>query len=47
MILTVLRSPKILEKLLQAGLDPNQIYGFKKNYWLTVAGLMGLKKILF
>ncbi len=33
-LLTVLRSPKILERLLQAGLDPNQIYEFKENVWV-------------
>ncbi|WP_061246708.1 YceK/YidQ family lipoprotein [Leptospira noguchii] len=35
LILTVLRSPKILEKLLQAGLDPNRIYGFKKSVFVN------------
>lgn len=47
MILRVLKSPKILEKLLQAGLDPNRIYGYKKVYSLMTDGSMGLKKILF
>lgn len=47
MILRVLGSPKILEKLLQAGLDPNRIYGYKKVYSLMTDGSMGLKKILF
>ncbi|EMI71466.1 hypothetical protein LEP1GSC073_3204 [Leptospira noguchii str. Cascata] len=35
MIFAVLRFPKILEKLLQAGLDPNRIYGFKKNVFVN------------
>lgn len=47
MILRVLGSPKILEKLLQEGLDPNRIYGYKKVYSLMTDGSMGLKKILF
>ncbi|EMO09316.1 hypothetical protein LEP1GSC137_2445 [Leptospira borgpetersenii str. Noumea 25] len=33
-LLTVLRSPKILERLLQAGLDPNRIYEFKEDVWV-------------
>ncbi|AXR60664.1 YceK/YidQ family lipoprotein [Leptospira mayottensis] len=33
-LLTVLRSPKILEKLLQAGLDPNRSYRSKENVWV-------------
>ncbi|MCL8266465.1 YceK/YidQ family lipoprotein [Leptospira weilii] len=47
MILTVLRSPKILEKLLQAGLDPNRIYGFKKNLLVNGRWIDGIEEDTF
>ncbi|EMJ96364.1 YceK/YidQ family lipoprotein [Leptospira alstonii] len=47
MILTTLRSPKILEKLLQTGLDPNRIYGFKKNLLINDRWIDGIEEDTF
>ncbi|EMF82035.1 hypothetical protein LEP1GSC188_0802 [Leptospira weilii serovar Topaz str. LT2116] len=47
MILTVLRSPKILEKLLQAGLNPNRIYGFKKDLLINGRQIEGIEEDTF
>ncbi|EKR72304.1 YceK/YidQ family lipoprotein [Leptospira noguchii] len=47
MIFAVLRFPKILEKLLQAGLDPNRIYGFKKNVFVNDRWIDGIEEDTF
>lgn len=47
MILTVLPSPKILEKLLQAGLNPNRIYGFKKDLLINGRRIEGIEEDTF
>ncbi|EKR80597.1 YceK/YidQ family lipoprotein [Leptospira interrogans] len=47
MILRVLGSPKILEKLLQAGLDPNRIYGYKKSVFVNDRWIDGIEEDTF
>ncbi|MFA4795549.1 YceK/YidQ family lipoprotein [Leptospira kirschneri] len=47
MILRALRSSKILEKLLQAGLDPNRIYGYKKSVFVNDRWIDGIEEDTF